>query len=80
MPSSVEPELGFFDRFADRSAHLVSRAPFFALSVMLVVTWLVEGIVLIARKGSFSAFIGDSYHADQHADDDHHVPARRTLA
>jgi low affinity Fe/Cu permease len=61
MPTSVEPDLGFFDRFADRSAHLVSRAPFFALSVMLVVTWLVEGIVLIARKGSFSAFIEDSY-------------------
>lgn len=61
MPSSVKPELGFFDRFADRSAHLVSRAPFFALSVLLVVAWLIEGAVLIAQKGSFSAFIQDSY-------------------
>lgn len=61
MPSSVDPDLGFFDRFADRTAHLVSRAPFFALSLLLVASWLIEGVVLMGRKGSFSAFTEDTY-------------------
>lgn len=61
MPSSVRPTLGFFDRFADRAARLVSRAPFFAVSVLLVVAWLVEGIILISMKGSFRAFVNDTY-------------------
>jgi low affinity Fe/Cu permease len=29
-----------FDRFADRASHVVSRAPFFAFCVLLVVVWL----------------------------------------
>ena len=61
MPSSVEPQLGFFDRFADRCAGLVSRAPFFAASVLLVIAWLIEGAILIVVKGSLSAFIQDTY-------------------
>jgi low affinity Fe/Cu permease len=61
MPSSVHPDLGFFDRFADRAAALVSRAPFFAASVLLVVAWLIEGVVRIAVEGSFRAFISDTY-------------------
>lgn len=61
MPSSANPELGFFDRFADRAAALVSRAPFFAASVLLVIAWLIEGVVRISVKGSFRAFIDDTY-------------------
>lgn len=61
MPSSVGPDLSFFDRFADRSAHLVSRAPFFALSVLLVLAWLLEGVILVSQKGSFSAFTQGTY-------------------
>jgi len=61
MPTAVTRSLGVFDRFADRCAHLVSRAPFFAASVLLVIAWLIEGIVLMSIKGSFSAFIQDTY-------------------
>lgn len=61
MPNSVNPQLGFFDRFADRAAGLVSRAPFFAASVLLVIAWMIEGIVLISVKGSFHAFISETY-------------------
>ena len=61
MPSSANPELGFFDRFADRAAAFVSRAPFFAASVLLVIAWLIEGVVRISVKGSFRAFISDTY-------------------
>jgi low affinity Fe/Cu permease len=38
-PSDVDPEVGFFDRFATRASHFVSRAPFFAFCVILVVVW-----------------------------------------
>src|SRR4051812_17380265 len=37
--SSDVPTLGFFDRFATKVAHFVSRAPFFAFCVLLVVVW-----------------------------------------
>ena len=33
-------ELGLFDRFAERANKVVSRAPFFAFCVLLVVLWL----------------------------------------
>lgn len=39
MPSSVTPSLGLFDRFASWSNAVVSRAPFFAFCVALVVIW-----------------------------------------
>jgi low affinity Fe/Cu permease len=61
MPSGVQPDLGFFDRFADRCARFVSHAPFFAASVLLVVAWLIEGVILMSIKGSFSAFVQDTY-------------------
>src|SRR5215217_223732 len=34
-----EAERGSFDRFAERSAEYVSKAPFFAFCVLLVVVW-----------------------------------------
>jgi low affinity Fe/Cu permease len=39
-PSDVSAHLTLFDRFADRASHVVSRAPFFAFCVLLVVVWL----------------------------------------
>ena len=32
--------MSLFDRFADRASHVVSRAPFFAFCVLLVIVWL----------------------------------------
>ena len=37
---SSEEKRGFFDRFAERSAEFVSRAPFFAFCLGLVIIWL----------------------------------------
>lgn len=39
MPSSVTPEVGFFDRFAGAASRVVSRAWFFAACLGLVVVW-----------------------------------------
>jgi low affinity Fe/Cu permease len=39
MPSSVAPDLSFFDRFATGAATFVSRAWFFALCVLLILLW-----------------------------------------
>lgn len=39
MPSSVSPKVGWFDRFASVVARFVSRAPFFAACVLMVLTW-----------------------------------------
>jgi low affinity Fe/Cu permease len=40
MPSSVDHELGWFDRFAGWASNVVSRAPFFAFCVLLIVAWV----------------------------------------
>lgn len=61
MPSHVSPELSFFDRFASGAADIVSRAPFFTLSVALVVAWLLEGVVKILVAGSFKPFLDQAY-------------------
>jgi low affinity Fe/Cu permease len=37
--TSQDSHRGFFDRFAEASSSLVSRAPFFAFCVLLVVLW-----------------------------------------
>jgi len=34
-----EASRGYFDRFAQRSSELASKAPFFAFCVLLVVIW-----------------------------------------
>src|SRR5438094_9673830 len=39
MPSEVSDESTWFDRFAEASSRLVSRAPFFAFCVLLIVLW-----------------------------------------
>ena len=39
MPSEVTPELGWFDRFAQRASNLASRAVFFAVCVLIVLVW-----------------------------------------
>lgn len=61
FPSGVLTHMGLFDRFAHGSADVVSRAPFFAVCVLLVAAWLAEGIVRYADKGRLSAFLDGSY-------------------
>jgi low affinity Fe/Cu permease len=39
FPSEVTDEISFFDRFAGHAANVASRAPFFALCVLLVLIW-----------------------------------------
>jgi low affinity Fe/Cu permease len=39
MPSDVDSEVGWFDRFADVASRIVSRAWFFAFCLLLVVVW-----------------------------------------
>ena len=39
MPSDVDSQVGWFDRFATSAAKFVSRAWFFAFCVLLVVVW-----------------------------------------
>ena len=39
LPSEVSGRIGLFDRFAERASLLVSRAPFFAACVLLVLIW-----------------------------------------
>jgi hypothetical protein len=39
MPSDVSGLVSAFDRFAERSAGISSRAPFFAICLLLVVIW-----------------------------------------
>jgi hypothetical protein len=52
--------VGFFDRFAERTSKVVSRAPFFALCLVLVGAWLVEGFVRVASDG-WQAFLDDKF-------------------
>jgi low affinity Fe/Cu permease len=60
LPSSVSPELRFFDRFASKVGRFVSKAPFFAAAVGIVLLWLTEGVVLILLRGP-SAFLDQTY-------------------
>jgi low affinity Fe/Cu permease len=61
MPSDVSSRVGFFDRFAGRTAAVASRAPFFAFCLLLVLVWLVQGAIEIVVKGRFSAFLDGQY-------------------
>jgi hypothetical protein len=38
-PSDVSPHVGHFDRFASWASNIVSKAPFFALCVLMIVVW-----------------------------------------
>ncbi len=40
LPSSVRGDIGVFDRFATAGSTFVSRAPFFAGCVLLIVIWV----------------------------------------
>lgn len=40
FPSKADQGLGLFDRFADHANTIVSRAPFFAFCLLLVIVWL----------------------------------------
>lgn len=60
FPSGVHGRVGVFDRFAGRASEVVSRAPFFAFCILLVVAWLLEGIVRVASQGG-SAFFDGQY-------------------
>lgn len=46
MPSEVDEHVGYFDRFASWASSVVSRAPFFAFCVVMVLVWA-PSIVLI---------------------------------
>lgn len=61
MPSQEDSELGFFDRFATATSDLVSRAPFFAVAVGLVVAWLIEGVVIVIVTKDPAKFIAETY-------------------
>lgn len=39
-PSEVSPDVSRFDRFAERAASFVGRAPFFGFCVLMVIVWV----------------------------------------
>jgi low affinity Fe/Cu permease len=45
-PAEVSDETTWFDRAADRTAHMVARPPFFIASLAIVVVWAVGGPLL----------------------------------
>jgi low affinity Fe/Cu permease len=57
----VSSRVGFFDRFAGRTARMASLAPFFAFCLLLVIIWLLQGAVEIVPHGKFSAFLAGQY-------------------
>ena len=61
MPTDVSPHVSLFDRFAGRTAQIVSQAPFFVLAVGLVIAWLLEGAIMIAVKGDPHVFLDQTY-------------------
>ena len=60
LPSGVSGRLGLFDRFATHVGHFVSRAPFFAAAVAIVVAWLIEGVFKMVGGGP-RAFLDQTY-------------------
>jgi hypothetical protein len=60
LPSSVSGRLGLFDRFATGVGRVVSRAPFFAAAVAIVLAWLIEGAFKMAAEGP-KAFLDQTY-------------------
>lgn len=59
LPSQVDDRIGFFDRFAGRASEIVSRAPFFAFCMLLVLAWVVEGVVRMITRGPSAFLDGD---------------------
>jgi hypothetical protein len=56
MPSSVTPQVSFFDRFAEQTSKFVSRAWFFSLCVLLILIW-VPSIALIRNVDTWQLVI-----------------------
>ncbi len=56
LPSSVTPQVSFFDRFAEKTSTFVSRAWFFSLCVLLIVIW-VPSIALIRNVDTWQLVI-----------------------
>lgn len=61
MPSEIGDHLGPFDRFAGSAGKLVSRAPFFAASVAIVLAWIIEGVFRVLGGGGFKAVLSNTY-------------------
>src|SRR6266567_4909809 len=61
MSTDVSSRVGFFDRFAGWTANLASRAPFFAVCVLLVIVWLLQGLVNILIHGDPTTFLDAKY-------------------
>lgn len=61
MPSDVSGDVGFFDRFAQAASDAASRAPFFALCLLLVISWVAQGLVGIVVTGHATSFLRDRY-------------------
>ena len=61
MPTEVSSRVGFFETFAGLAAKLASRAPFFAFCLGLVVVWLIQGVVLVASRGTIQPFLDSQY-------------------
>lgn len=61
MPSQVSSEVGLFDRFSGWAAGLVSRAPFFAFCLLLVLIWLIQGAIIVTANRSLSRFLDATY-------------------
>lgn len=60
LPSSVSHDLNPFDRFASTIGRFVSRAPFFAAAVGIVLLWLAEGAIRMIVLGP-SEFLDQTY-------------------
>ena len=81
MPTEVSSRIGFFDRFAGLAATIASRAPFFAVCLLLVLVWLVQGVALGRRSRRHPRGARSPVPArDQHDDDHHHLPVGRAPA
>jgi low affinity Fe/Cu permease len=61
LPSQVSSDVGLFDRFSGWAAGLVSRAPFFAFCLLLVLVWLIQGAIIVTVNRSFSRFLDATY-------------------
>jgi hypothetical protein len=59
MPSDVNGRIGWFDRFAESAAKVVSRAWFFAACVVMVVVWA-PSYLLIRNLDTYQLLINTS--------------------
>lgn len=60
-PSQITSEVGLFDRFAERCAGLVSRAPFFAICVLMVILWIGQGLTIVIMSSDWTKLLDSSF-------------------